>query len=49
MYEVYLQDLKTNCSFTKKMGSPYLLEQFLRKIRYSKKIKCLGYKQVSIY
>ncbi len=49
MYEVYLKDLQTNNSFVKKIGSPFLLEQFLKKIRYSKKIKYLGYKQISIY
>lgn len=49
MYEVYLRDLKTNNAFTRIIGSPYLLEQFLKKIRYSKKLQYLGYRQVSIY
>jgi len=49
MYEIYLKNLKTDSTFTKKVDSPYQLEQYIKKIKYSKTIKYLGYVQCSIY
>lgn len=42
MYEVELLNLKTNKIFTKIFWSPYLKDNFVRKCKYSKKLKVLS-------
>lgn len=42
MYEVELMNIETGAIFTKKFDSPYLMNQFLRKCKYSKKVKVLS-------
>lgn len=42
MWRVYLKNLQTGEEFHKEFESPYLMNQFLIKCRYSKKIKSLG-------
>lgn len=39
IYRVELCDLLTGKKFFKDFGSPYLLDKFLKKIKYSKRIK----------
>lgn len=36
MFELKLKDLTKNTIFIKKFDSPYLLEQFKKKLKYSK-------------
>lgn len=43
MYEVIVLNLKTNKEFKRAFSSPYLLNQYLKKIRYSKHLKLLSY------
>lgn len=42
MYICYFKDLVNDREFCKKFSSPYLMNQFLTKCRYSKKIRFLG-------
>lgn len=42
MWKCYFKNLKTNQEFEKIFDSQYLMEQELRKVKYSKKIKLLG-------
>jgi len=42
MYTVMLLDLKSNKRFDKTFSSPYQMNKFINKCRYSKKIKVLG-------
>lgn len=49
MYEVELLNLKTNKKFTKIFWSPYLMNNFIRKCKYSKKLKLIYVKDNSRY
>lgn len=42
MYTVTLLDLKSNKRFEKFFNSPYLMNKFINKCKYSKKIKVIG-------
>lgn len=42
MYICYFRDLNTNREFSKVFESPYLMNKFLTKCRYSKKIRLIG-------
>ncbi len=42
MYEVELQNLKTRETFSKFFDSPYLMNKFLTKCRYSKNVRKLS-------
>ena len=42
MYTVMLLDLKSNKRFDKTFRSPYLMNKFINKCRYSKNLKVLG-------
>jgi hypothetical protein len=42
MYKCYFKNLEYGYEFTKTFDSPYLMNQFLTKCRYSKRIKLLG-------
>ena len=42
MWRVFLLNMKTNEEFYKDFDSPYLMNQFLTKCRYSKKVRTLG-------
>ena len=42
MYEVELLNLKSNKTFTKIFWNPYLKDNFVRKCRYSSKVKVLS-------
>lgn len=42
MYKCYFKNLENNQEFSKIFDSPYLMNQFLIKCRYSKRIKLLG-------
>lgn len=42
MWKCYFKNLKTGEEFTKEFDSLYLMNQLLRKVRYSKKIKLIG-------
>lgn len=41
-YKVYIKNLKYNKTFTLEFESPYLMEKYLNKAKYSKKIVILG-------
>ncbi len=41
MYEVTVKNLLLNSKFKKKFNSPYLLKEYLTKIKYSKKLQLL--------
>lgn len=41
MYEVTVKNLLLNSKFKKKFNSPYLLKEYLNKIKYSKKLQLL--------
>lgn len=45
MYICYFKDLIEDRIFSKKFDSPYLMNKFLTKCRYSKKIRCIGKSQ----
>ena len=47
MWECYFKNLKSGEIFVKVFYSQYLMEQFLTKCRYSKKIRNIG--KVKIY
>lgn len=40
--ELILLNLENNQTFSKFFNSPYLAQQFKKKLKYSKKIKLLG-------
>lgn len=42
MYKCHLKNLTTDEVFVKVFSSPFLMEKFLKKCKYSKKIKCIG-------
>ena len=42
MYVCYFQDLEKDRIFSKIFNSPYIMNKFLTKCRYSKKIRCIG-------
>ena len=42
MYRVHVKNLKYNRIFTLEFENPYLLEKYLNKAKYSKKIVILG-------
>jgi len=42
MYEVELLNRETGSTFTRKFDSPYLMNKFLNKCKYSKKVKVLS-------
>jgi len=42
MWECHFKNLKSGEIFTKVFDSPYLMDQMLRKVKYSKKIIYLG-------
>ena len=46
MYEIFLKNIDTNKQFSIYLESPYLLKQFLKKVKYSKKVKLLFYKNL---
>lgn len=46
MYEIFLKNIDTNKQFSVYLESPYLLKQFLKKVKYSKKVKLLFYKNL---
>lgn len=41
MYEVRVKNVIENREFKEKISSPYLLHKFLKKIKYSKKLKLM--------
>lgn len=43
MYECTVLNLLNNKEFTKTFSSPYLLNNYIRKVRYSKKLKLISY------
>lgn len=47
MYEITIKNLKNNSIFIKKIDSPYLFDKFIKKMKYSNKLKILNY--VKIY
>ena len=47
MWECYFKNLETGEVFTKTFDSQYLMERFMTKCRYSKKIRSLG--KVKLY
>lgn len=42
MYKCYFKNLNNNEEFYKLFDSPYLMNKFLNKCKYSKKIKYIG-------
>ena len=42
MYEIVVINLDTHQKFTKRFDSPYLLEKFKNKCKYSKKVKIIS-------
>lgn len=42
MWRCYFKNLKNGEEFTKEFNSQYLMEQMLRKVKYSNKIKLIG-------
>lgn len=42
MYEVELLNRETGATFIKKFDSPYLMDKFLRKCKYSKKVTVIS-------
>lgn len=42
MWKCYFRNLENNREFSKTFDSQYLMERFLTKCRYSKRIKCIG-------
>lgn len=46
MTKCYFRNLENGKTFSKVFDSPYLMNQFLTKCRYSKKIRCIGKVQV---
>lgn len=42
MYTCYFKDLEKDRIFSKKFENPYLMNKFLTKCRYSKKIRYIG-------
>lgn len=42
MYKCYLKNLEKGNIFTKFFDSPYLMNKFLNKLKYSKKLKCIS-------
>lgn len=42
MYKVDIINLTNKKSFTKTFDSPYLMNKFIKKCKYSKKIKIIG-------
>ena len=42
MWKCYFRNLKTGQEFEKTFDSQYLMEQELRKVKYSKKIELIG-------
>lgn len=42
MWKCYFKNLKNGEEFTKVFESPYLMNQMLRKVKYSNKIKLIG-------
>lgn len=47
MYRCYFRDLETGKEFSKEYESPYEMNKFLNKLKYSKKLKCIG--KVKLY
>ncbi len=42
MYKCFLENLNNGEIFEKYFDSPYLMNKFLNKVKYSKKIKLIG-------
>ena len=42
MTRCYCRNLENGKEFSKDFESPYLMNQFLTKCRYSKRIRCIG-------
>lgn len=42
MFRCYFKNLENGNEFCKEFESPYLMNQFLTKCRYSKRIKLIG-------
>lgn len=42
MWRCYFKNLNNGETFIKEFDSQYLMEQMLRKVKYSKKIKLIG-------
>lgn len=42
MYEVTVLNLISNMTFTKTFSSPYLAQAFIRKCKYSKKVRVIA-------
>ncbi len=43
MYDIKLQNLTTGEYFVKTINSPYLFEKYVKKIKYSKKVRIVSY------
>lgn len=43
MYELKIKNLVTGTYFIKNIDSPYLFEKFINKLKYSNKLKLIGY------
>lgn len=42
MWKCYLKNLEKDCVFEKYFDSQYLMNKFLTKVRYSKKLQLVG-------
>ncbi len=42
MYKCYFKNLEKDYTFSKVFDSPYLMNKFLTKVRYSKRLKLVG-------
>ena len=42
MWKCYLKNLEKNYIFEKYFDSPYLMNKFLTKVRYSKRLRLVG-------
>lgn len=42
MYKLYLKNLEKDYVFEKIFDSPYLMNKFLTKLRYSNRLRCVG-------
>ena len=43
MYDVYFENLESHKKFVRRSLSPYLFRRYLKKVKYSKKIRLIGY------
>ena len=43
MYDVYFENLESHKKFVKRSLSPYFFRRYLKKVKYSKKVRLIGY------